>query len=80
MEALFNVEMAYAATGMKAEQANTLVNRLLERYEERIEEAPRGKRYQECYDLETGKPSEEYTRLHDEVKEELTQMGVAFRF
>jgi methylamine--corrinoid protein Co-methyltransferase len=80
MEALFNVEMAYAATGIKAEQASALVNRLLERYEEGIEKAPKGKRYQECYTLETGKPSEEYVRLHDEVKEELTQIGISFRF
>ncbi len=80
MEALFNVEVAYAVTGMRAEQASELVNQLLERYEERIKEAPRGKQYQECYDLKTGKPSEEYVRLHDEVKDELARMGVSFRF
>lgn len=78
MEARFNVEMAYAATGMRAQQANALVNRLLEKYEDRIAAAPKGKRYQECYDLRTGKPSEEYVRLHDEVKEELAQMGIPF--
>lgn len=80
LEALFNVEMAYAATGMETEEANVLVCRLLEKYEEEIEEAPRGKKYQECYDLTAGKPSEEYLRLYDEVKEELAQMGVPFRF
>ncbi len=78
MEALFNVEMAYAATGVKAEQAGALVNRLLERYEGRIEKAPAGKRYQECYDLKTGRPSDEYNRLHAEIKEELAQMGISF--
>ncbi len=80
MEGLFSVEMAYAATGMKAEQANELVKRLLEKYEERIKEPPQGQRYQECYDLKTRKPSKEYVRLHDEVKEELAQMGIPFRF
>lgn len=75
-EGLFNVEMAYAATGLKAEQASELVNRLLEKYEALIEEAPRGKRYQECYDLTTRRPREEYLRLYSEVKEELAQMGV----
>lgn len=79
LEALFNVEMAYAATGMKAEQANAVINRLLEKYEERIKKAPQGKRYQECYDLETGKPVEEYVRLYDEVREELSDMGIVFR-
>jgi methylamine--corrinoid protein Co-methyltransferase len=80
MEARFNVEVAYAATGMGAEEANVLVNRLLEKYENRVEQAPRGKRYQECFDLRTQKPSEKYVRLYDEVKEELAQMGVSFRF
>ncbi len=80
MEGLFCVEMAHAATGMPAGQASELVNRLLERYEEQIEGAPPGRRYQECYDLRTRKPTEEYVRLHDEMKEELAQMGVPFQF
>jgi hypothetical protein len=78
LEALFNVEMAFAATGMPGEKANVLVNRLLEEYEQQIAEAPQGNVYQECYDLETRKPSAKYVRLHDRMKEELTQMGVSF--
>ena len=80
MEGLFNVEMAYAATGLKAEEANELVNRLLAKYESGIEDAPRGKPYQECYDLTTRKPLDQYVRLHSEVKEELLQMGIPFQF
>jgi methylamine--corrinoid protein Co-methyltransferase len=80
MEALFNVEMAHAAAGMEAGEANELVNRLLEKYEGRIAKAPTGKRYQECYDLRTGKPADETVRMHGEIKEELARMGVAFRF
>ncbi|HSR31516.1 MAG TPA: monomethylamine:corrinoid methyltransferase [Anaerolineae bacterium] len=76
LEALFNVEMAYAATGMRAERANELVLQLLERYEAQVEQAPQGMRYQECHDLPTGKPTEEYLRLYDEVKEELAGMGI----
>jgi methylamine--corrinoid protein Co-methyltransferase len=56
-----------------------LVSKLLVKYEERIEKAPSGKRYQECYDLKTGKASEEYLRLYGEVKEELGKMGVPFQ-
>lgn len=77
-EALFNVEVAHAVTGMKAEQASELVSQLLAKYEQEIDKAPPGKRYQECYDLKTGKPSEEYIRLYDEVKEELARMGIPF--
>ncbi len=79
MEALFNVETAYAVTGMAAGQAGELVNQLLARYEGQIEQAPTGKRYQECYDLKSAKPSVEYVRLYDEVKEELLGMGIPFK-
>jgi len=78
LEALFNVEVAYAVTGMKAEKASGLVNKLLEKYEQEIEKAPSGKRFQECFDPRTGKPSPEYLRLYHEMKEELTGMGIPF--
>lgn len=76
MEAIFNAKAAHAVTGMKAEQASKLVNQLLEKYEKEIENAPPGRRYQECYNLKTGKPLEDYARLYDEVKEELVKMGI----
>jgi methylamine--corrinoid protein Co-methyltransferase len=78
LEACFNVEVAYAVTGMKAGQASELVSNLLAKYETEIEQAPAGRRYQECYDLRTGRPSDDYLRLYDEVKEELARMGIPF--
>jgi hypothetical protein len=61
---------------MKAERASGLVNKLLEKYEQEIEKAPGGKRFQECFDPRTGKPSPEYLRFYHEVKEEMAGMGV----
>ena len=78
LEAQFCVDVAHAVTGMSAERANTLVNQLLEKYEKEIEQAPIGKRYQECFDLETGKPSDDYLRLYEEAKDELTGLGIPF--
>jgi len=78
LEARFCVETAYAATGMKAGRANELVNQLLEKYEKEIEQAPTGKRYQECFDLETGKPSDDYRSLYEETKGELARLGIPF--
>jgi methylamine--corrinoid protein Co-methyltransferase len=78
MEARFNVEIAHAVTGLAADQADELVDKLLPQYEAEIEKAPPGRRYQECYDLASGKPSEAYVQLVDEVKEELAKMGVPF--
>jgi methylamine--corrinoid protein Co-methyltransferase len=78
MEAKFAVEIGKAACRLKRDQANDLVNRLLEKYESKLETAPEGSRYQECYDVTTGKPSDAYVRLYDEIKEELAGMGIPF--
>jgi hypothetical protein len=78
MEAKFGVEMAIAASKLKREQASELVIKLLEKYESQIASAPSGSTYQECYDITTGKPGEDYYRLYNEMKEELAEMGVPF--
>jgi methylamine--corrinoid protein Co-methyltransferase len=78
MEAKFAVEFAKAVTGIKAHEANEIANRLLDKYEDKLADAPRGKKYQQCYDLKTQKPSEEYIRLYDKVLDELTRMGIPF--
>jgi len=79
MEAKFTVEFTRAVTGIKAHEANELANRLLEKYEDDIANAPRGNKYQECYDLVTRKPAGAYLRLYDEVVKEMTRLGISFK-
>ncbi|MEN8244371.1 MAG: monomethylamine:corrinoid methyltransferase [Thermodesulfobacteriota bacterium] len=76
MDVKWNVEMGKAASRLTRPQANEIVKQLLEKYESRLGEPPRGNTYLECYDTTTGKPSDDYVRLYDEVEEELTGMGV----
>jgi len=78
LEAQFCVQVAHAVTGMGADQASVLVNQLLEKYEKEIDKAPAGKRFQECYDPKTGGPSNDYLRLYEEIKDELTSLGIPF--
>ncbi|MBL7162367.1 MAG: monomethylamine:corrinoid methyltransferase [Anaerolineales bacterium] len=78
MEAKFGVEMAIAASKLSREQANELVIQLLEKYESQIETAPTGSTYQECYNITTSKPGDDYLRLFNEMKDELADMGVPF--
>ena len=78
MEALFAVELTKAVTGITAHRANELGNQLLEKYENQIPNAPAGKTYPECYDLQTRKPTEVHRRLYDEVKAELSGIGIPF--
>jgi methylamine--corrinoid protein Co-methyltransferase len=76
LEARFGVEMAIAAARLDRGQANALVPKLLDLYESDIESAPAGSTYQECYNVITGKPSDAYLRLYDEVIDNLVRMGV----
>ena len=76
MEVQWNVEMGKAASKMKRPEANEMVKRLLEKYTSDIDNPPRASTYQECYDMITGKPHDSYIRLYNEVKEELTTMGI----
>ena len=78
MEAKFATEMGIAGAKLDRSSANEIALRLLEKYESKIENPPSGSRHQECFDPDTDKPSEEYVRPHDEVKEKLSKMGVPF--
>jgi methylamine--corrinoid protein Co-methyltransferase len=79
MEKLGAVELVEACVGMKRTQANELVKQLLPKYLDKIDDAPIGKKYQECYDLASGKPTQEYVDLYGEVKEELRALGFNYK-
>ena len=78
MEMLGAVEIMQACVGMTRKQANELAQELLEKYERNIDNAPIGKKYQDCFDVETAQPCEEYVELYSEVKKELKEMGFDF--
>ena len=61
---------------MTREQANEIADQLLARYEDRLVDPPKGKSYPECFDPETLKPTDEWRRMYEEVKEEVTRMGI----
>jgi methylamine--corrinoid protein Co-methyltransferase len=76
MEARFGIEMGIAASRLNRQQANKMVNQLLDKYVAQIDTAPSGDRYQDCYDVTSGKPGEAYLKLFDDVKEELVEIGI----
>jgi methylamine--corrinoid protein Co-methyltransferase len=76
----FAAEVAYAATGIKRSFANELVKTLLSKYEDKMRDPPIGKKYQECCNVGTGRPSEEYLALYTKVKEELEDLGLEFKY
>jgi len=80
LDARFLRDVAYATTKLNREDANRIVKSILAKYEDRIEakNPPIGKRFQECNDLETLKPTKEYLALYNKVKKELEGLGLEF--
>ena len=78
LDARFNAEIAHASAYIKEDKANEIAQKLLSEYENDIEHAPKGKRYQECYDVNTGKPYDEYVVLFNKMKESLVKIGIPF--
>jgi methylamine--corrinoid protein Co-methyltransferase len=71
---------AVAKQGMKRPKANEIVLRLLNKYEDKIADAPKGKPFQECYDPRTSRPMPWYLDMYEKVKGELATMGIAFPY
>ncbi|NTV91076.1 MAG: monomethylamine:corrinoid methyltransferase [Clostridiales bacterium] len=80
LEARFMGEVGKAVTrqGLKREEANTIVLKLLDKYEHIFSEPEKyvGKRFDEAYDMKTITPLPEWERMYLEVKEELRDMGL----
>jgi methylamine--corrinoid protein Co-methyltransferase len=71
MEPLLASEVAHAVAGMSRKEANKIVLGLLEKYEDKLHDAPLGKRYQECFDVAAATPSKEFLQLYREVRQEM---------
>ncbi len=75
-EPLFAVEVAYAATGMKRTVANEIIIDLVTKYKNQLDNPPVGKRYQDCFDIRTGKPSNMYIKFFNSIKKEVKEIGL----
>jgi methylamine--corrinoid protein Co-methyltransferase len=71
---------AVAGQGMTRVKANEIVNKLLAKYENNIADAPKGKSFQECYNVKTVKPESWYLDMFKKVKDEIAEMGVQFPY
>jgi methylamine--corrinoid protein Co-methyltransferase len=80
MEARIGAETAHliARQGVTRKQANAIVQKILGEYESKIPDAPEGKRFDECYNLETVKPTQEYLDIYERAKEKLSRFGLDY--
>lgn len=74
------VGKAVARQGMTRKEANEIVLKLLEKYEHvfRMEGGNKGVRFDEAYNMETIEPVPQWQQMYEEVKAELTKMGIQF--
>jgi len=80
MEGRICAEAAHAANrmGLNRKETNDLVKKILPKYEHQIPEAPMGKKFSECYDLERVEPTKEYLDIYDKVKNEVISVGLDY--
>jgi hypothetical protein len=64
---------------MSRVQAEPLIEYLLDKYEDKLKDAPAGETFEKLYDQEKLEPIPSYQKLYDEVKQELRERGLLFR-
>lgn len=79
LEMKTTTEIALGCAGMTRKEANKVVKALLPKYEQNLAEASVGKSYTECFDLETGNPTDEYLDFVEKIKKELSNTGIPMR-
>ncbi len=78
MEARMLGEASAATCGMEVPAVNEILDRIVSRYEMNFFNAPGGKRYQECYNVNDATPTNEYLNLYDNVLDILSDCGLGF--
>lgn len=76
MEARMMGEAARTAAGMKVSDLNEIIGKILPLYEKGFVNPPQGKTFQECYDVKTVKPTEEYLQVYDSALKTLRDCGL----
>ena len=80
MEPKWASEIAHGAIGMTRSQGNEIVKKLLAKYEKDVPSAPKGRTYEQCWDMRTKQPIREYKHLYQKIKAELVELGVRFKY
>lgn len=78
MEARMMGEAAHAVAGMEVQEVNILLDKLVSIYEKDYKTAPAGKRFQECYDVKSLQPTQEYLDVYNEAVKILTDLGLTY--
>jgi methylamine--corrinoid protein Co-methyltransferase len=78
MEARMMGKVAKATAGMEIEEVNRVLDGLVKSYEKNYATAPQGKTFQECYDVKTVTPTDEYVKVYEGARKKLEDLGLVF--
>ncbi len=78
MEARMMGEVARATAGMDIDSVNAVLHKLVASYEGDYATAPQGKRFQDCYDVATVTPTDEYVKVYEGARKKLEDFGLTF--
>jgi methylamine--corrinoid protein Co-methyltransferase len=78
LEARMMAEVAHAVAGMETEKVNEMLDKLVAMYEKDYKTAPKGKSFEECYDVVKLVPTKEYLDVYDEAVKVLTALGLDY--
>jgi methylamine---corrinoid protein Co-methyltransferase len=76
LECRFTAEISHAASAMKLEDVNEAVKELLPKYEGNLKTPDLGVPYQKAYNLDTLRPTEEWEKIYDSVKQECIDLNI----
>ena len=80
LECKFCGEVLKRSAGMTREQANEIAKVLTPKFEGMLWDPPIGKRFQDCYDLKTLKPTQEWLDIYLKVKRGLIELGIPLEY
>jgi methylamine--corrinoid protein Co-methyltransferase len=76
LEARFQGEVIRAAVQLSQEQAEEIIQKAYAKYEDDLDKKPYGKSFWEAYDVNTVKPTDEWQKMYEEVKNEAIGWGL----
>jgi methylamine--corrinoid protein Co-methyltransferase len=79
MEARFMAYAARAVAGVETEKVNVMLDKLVSLYEDKFRGAPKGKTFQECYDVSKLMPTDEHFEVLDQAIKTMEGIGFEFR-
>lgn len=80
LECKFCAEVFKACAGMSRAQANEIANKILPKYEDKLNTPPKGKSFTECFDIKTLEPTKEWLDIYLRIKKELIGLGIPLAY